>query len=405
MPRIAIVDACFPTGRGIGVAALWLAYKARQLGAEVVQLADAEVILVTTVCAQQHKIVERFKKKYNKPIIVGGDGALTPAIFSKADAVCLGDGSSVLSTLVAGGLSKVKELPNVWVPGQKEEAVVDGGFPWNAPFIQSEDGAYQVWCGRGCKVRCAFCSTGWTLQWSEHPDSACLIERVKKLKQRGAKFSYLTNDLFQHSFCTELPPVIHGSYTLMGIRRNGAPLARQVRLGIEGVSSRLRSAVGKPISHEDLWRSAVWLVSQKKSVRWFLLAGLPGETAADWLELRDAVCAFIRATRKGVLALSFTAWIPMPSTPLATSPLDDDYYERWLDFKRWFFERGWSNRVKLMCPRKPAGRLEAATAGMALDSAALYRGGLVGPNEKVTYPYRKKVKRKREQYWAALNLQ
>lgn len=172
-----------------------------------------------------------------------------------------------------------------------------------------------------------------------------------------------------------------------------------MRLGVEGVSSRLRAAVNKPIPADDLVKCSSWLNANGRSVRWFLIAGIPGESGQDWEELRECVQHWKRITPKGVLALSFTAWCPDPATPIATQPLVDDYWGRWEEFKAWFFNGvGWSNRVKLMGPQQPKSRLQKAMASMALDERTLRRGGDWGPNDIVQYPFKKTAKKLGSKY-------
>jgi hypothetical protein len=123
-------------------------------------------------------------------------------------------------------------------------------------------------------------------------------------------------------------------------------------------------------------------------VRWFLIAGLPTETDGDWEELRETVQEWKRTTQKGVLALSFTAWCPDPSTPLAVMPISDHYWPRIEAFREWFFGgRGWSNRVKLMMPQQPESRLAKAMLAMDATEDQVRSGGAQGGNAGVVYPF------------------
>jgi len=323
-------------------------------------------------------------------VFAGGAGALAPySLGLFCDAVCVGNGERFVSTLISGGIDAAMELDESWVDGQKRPVQVASGFPWGCPPIQCEDGAYRVWCGRGCKKKCAFCQTGWATKYEENPDPARLLDSIKTLQRDKKPFAYLSNDPNQHSFYSMLPAIDHGSYSLDYIRRNGPPSARQVRLGVEGVSERMRKVAGKPIAHDDLVKSAAWLNSLGKSVRWFMIAGLPGETDDDWSEIRRAVMEWKRISHKGVLALSFTAWQPEPSTPLGIAPVVDDYWARWESFREWFFSGvGWSNRIKLMAPAGLKTRMESALARMGLTVEELRQGGKWGPNDRVEYPFK-----------------
>lgn len=390
--RVSIVDLAFPLCQQAsrGLAAQWLAWELYRRSIPESPLATADVLLVTMVDPIQVAALRRLRKRYpNRVLICGGAAGTSPAALGQyADMVCVGDGQPVIDALISNGVDAVRSLPNVWVNGDDRRVAIAQGFPWGCPPIKGEDGAVHVWCGRGCKKRCLFCQTGWSIAYAENPQPDKLLQQVRRLRQQGERVNYLSNDLSQHTFSSKLPATDHGSYSVDYLRQTGLPPARQVRLGVEGVSERMRRAVGKPIRTGDLLQCTSWLNANGHGVRWFMIAGLPGETDEDWQELREVVQSWKRHTAKGVLALSFTAFVPEPATPLGVLPLTDDYWPRWLAFREWFFGgQGWSNRVKLMSPSAPPGRLERAMASIAAGENEV-RGGWVAhpsPNWRVQY--------------------
>lgn len=386
--KCCILDACYPDGMsGAGLAALWLKHYCQLIGIEIAPPGAADVLLVTCVDPRNADFIAKVKRWFCLPVIAGGAGALSPHHLGLvADVVCCGDGRRTLDTLKLSGMPGVKNLPESWVHGQTRPVEIRSGFPWDAPPIQAEDGAYRLWCGRGCRKKCFFCQTGWACEYEENPSPDRLISTAKKMISDGNSIAYLSNDPSQHSFHDRLPPVMHGSYSVEYLRKYGAPSARQIRLGVEGVSSRVRSWVGKPISQQDLVGCTSWLNGLGKSVRWFMIAGIPGETDEDWAELRETVLKWKMVCLRGVLALSFTAWQPEPATPMGILPVEDSYWKRFCDFRDWFFTVGWSNRIKLMAPASPTARMESAIARMGLPVSALRAGGSWGPNDRVKYP-------------------
>jgi len=303
--------------------------------------------------------------------------------------VCVGDGQAFVASLIERGLDAAASLPNVWIHGNDRGVLVDHGFPWAMPPVRGEDGAFRVYCGRGCKNKCVFCQTGWAYKYSENPDPQLLTSQIRAITGRGDKVAYLSNDAAQHSFFHSLPPTGHGSYSLGHLRQFGLPPARQIRIGVEGVSARLRDAVGKPISHDDLVGCTSWLNRNGKSVRWFMIAGLPGETHGDWEELKAAVMDWKKVTPKGVLEISFTAWCPDPATPIACLPLDDSYWDRYAAFSEWFFAgKGWSNRIKLWKPQQPKSLRLKAAFSMGKSEENLYDNSGYGPNDRVEFPFK-----------------
>lgn len=389
--KIFVADAAFPLDKqhSMGMAARCVIWQIKKNGLEVIKsIDDSDYIFVSSTHPQEANYLKKFVV-YKKPVVVGGAGALSPAHYLKyCDYVVLGDGKNVIEAIK--DKKDIASISNVY-DGKKNKVHINFDFPWDCPPIKTEDGGFSIFCGRGCKNKCYFCQTGWALKYKENPKSPAQLSIALSKKN---KISYLSNDLSQHSFYKNLPKTNHGSYSIRFLKKTGLPPARQIRLGVEGVSHKIRSLVNKPISHEDLVKCTSWLNQNKKSVRWFMIAGLPFETIEDWKELKEAVIDWKKITAKGVLEISFTAWCPDPATPFATMPLDDGYYDNFLDFKSWFFDGiGWSNRIKLYAPQQPKSRLKKAMASMALSKEDLYRGGRFGANDCVVYPYKTAAKK------------
>lgn len=390
--KYSIFDACFSGAKqnGRGMSATYLSWELNRHGLSEYSIDQSDCILATCQSTEATTAIKSLRKKYpNKLIICGGAASTSPYSIGKyCDAVCVGDGQVFIDTLIEAGFDRAKKLPNVWIDGETRSVSIDQNFPWDMPPIQAEDGAYRLWCGRGCKHKCKFCQTGWAYVYSENPRPQNLLSNAKRLLSSGKKIAYLSNDVMQHSFYSALPPTEHGSYTVAFLKKNGLPPARQIRIGVEGVSERLRKSVSKPISDEDLLGCTRWLNGNKKSVRWFMIAGLPGETDDDWEELKSIVQRWKMLTPVGVLALSFTAFCPEPATPFAQVALDDNYWPRFEAFKEWFFGgKGWSNRIKLMMPQQPESRMNKAILSMGLSEQQLREGGHKSPNARLLYPY------------------
>lgn len=393
--KYSILDACFSESHqsGRGMSALYLAWELTRHGISESSVSDSDVILVSCQSVEASHFLETLRKKYPTKIIISGGAASTSpySIGMYSDIVCVGDGQAFLDTLFMGGVSSTKQLSNSWIHGETRRVEIDQNFPWNMPPIQAEDGAYRLWAGRGCRNKCKFCQTGWAYQYTENPDPNNMILQANNLLNTGKKIAYLSNDVSQHTFYKQLPSTEHGSYSIGYLKKSGAlPPARQIRLGVEGVSERLRKSVSKPITDIDLLGCTQWLNKNGKSVRWFMIAGLPGETADDWRQLKDIIQKWKLETPKGVLALSFTAFCPDPATPFSTAAIADYYWNYYTDFKEWFFGgKGFSNRIKLMNPQQPKSRMEKAILSMGLSEQQLREGGHISPNARLLYPYQK----------------
>lgn len=160
-------------------------------------------------------------------------------------------------------------------------------------------------------------------------------------------------------------------HTMLPLSRR---VTKSVRIGVEGPSERLRRAVGKPVANVDLLNATFCLLANGIGVRWFFIVGLPGETVADYEDLRFLVSE-LKKLPKGCVMMNFHAFIPQPATPLSVLPLRDDYWERFDEFRRWFFHGpGFTRRVQIVAPAQHAGRLKRSQESMAATETELRRG-------------------------------
>ncbi len=378
--KIAVIDANYTDQSYVGLAASWLRWEMKNAGVPECDAIDADFILMT-VSSQQgvaevRKHLKRAKNKTAK-IIIGGGGCYAPAIFDDyADVVCVGEGTRFVRTFLKDGYAAALALPEAWVPGETKTVVPYSGFPWDVPPMMHPDGFIRVFGSRGCKFKCLFCQTGWESGYRVNPDMARLQSQIDWLEQKKKPFSLVTNDGAEEGV------IIRGQQEFVSMRlqsmRKIMPLSRKqtksVRIGVEGASERLRVAVGKPVPNDELLKMTFDLLGSGIGVRWFFVPGLPGENDADYSELRYLVDQ-LRKLPKGVVMMNFHAFIPQPATPLCILPLVDDYWERFDEFRRWFFHGpGFTRHVQIIAPAKYPGRLERAMESMAATEHELRRG-------------------------------
>lgn len=404
----AVVDATVThtEPRFRGLAAKYVDWELRQQGANVVSNpADADIVCVTVVSPHEYKCLPTAlkrvgveplaAKRIRQRVIMGGQGALSPAIFDPyIDAVCVGEGRTFLQTLVRNGYAAACQLPNVWIPGESRLVYPDDVFPWDAPPTMAEDGIVRIYASRGCKKKCLFCQTGWSSAYREN-DNDRLLRQYTQLTRAGYRVNVVTNDAAALSFFDSANTVEHfsASYSQMREMLDKGISAivgkvKSVRFGVEGPSERLRRYIAKPIPTAGLFDVTCQLLNAGIGVRWFMIAGLPGETQEDWQELREVVVKARHAIAKGVLQLSFTAFCPDPAAPLSVLPLNDGYWDRVQAFWKWFFEgEGFTRKVQLFKCAQPPARLRHAMASMAATEPELRRGWFEHdtPNWRVRY--------------------
>ena len=384
--NVSIVDSNYTQEGHFGMAASWLKYKAEQFdNVKVVDVNFCDYVLMTVSSQQGVSRVRsevRKIKKTNKSakIILGGGGCYAPAIFQDhVDVICVGEGDVFIETLFQFGFDAAIALDNVWIKGESRKVIPDNYFNFSIPPILNPDGTYRLFASRGCRFKCLFCQTGLERNFiTAPPDVVDANKRnASSIISRGGKIAFITND------GADKDVALFGkqefiSVTLRNLKKI-MPLNKSsvkgVRIGVEGVSERLRVAVGKKVDNVELVDVSAELLANGIGVRWFFIPGLPYETDEDWDNMRELVLLLKRKIKKGVVMMNFHSFIPMPATPLSIFPLVDEYWERYDEFRRWFFDGvGFTRRVQLVNPNQYKSRLRRAMESMAATEDELRRG-------------------------------
>jgi hypothetical protein len=373
-----IIDICY-TGNTLGVASQMIKNYCVSIGCGIALTeADADYVLISIVHPQ---LAYKFKK-FTKPIIAGGPGALSPSsIGVYANFVVLGDFRKAIYTLHNFGEKAFCDLNNIWINKDSRQVSIDNSFPFEMQGYVSDNGTKQVFVSRGCKRKCAFCQTGWGTIYQE-----CKVDIV--IKNIGGKFNFVSNAISDVSYYDQLKKYPGAaSHTFDSVSKN-IPGDTCIRIGVEGVSERLRKAIMKPIKNEDLINTTVNLINMGKTVRWFMIAGLPFENECDWEEFKSIVAPIAYLRKAGNFQISFTAYVPEPATPISDLKYSNEYYSLYKDFADWFFaciRRGWIRILKCQFPENR-------------NEKALWQMGIECKNDRVLYPYRNLIKKYQEHY-------
>lgn len=392
--KIAIADSNYKDGVTVGLSAMWLRWQLGQLGISDVPRANADYVLLTCSCPQNYKDAKRSLRdtKCGAKIILGGAAAFLPAAFDDMiDVACVGEGAAWIKTLVRDGWDAALERSNSYIPGGERSVIPDVDFTWDLPPMQTPDGITRVFASRGCRYKCLFCQTGWSTTYRCNPNPDRLRNMLNGIMRRGEKISIMTNDGAEKSvveFAGYQSAVSMRADNLRRMIEAGRPLPKSVRIGVEGISERLRRAVGKPIQSDDLLSVTYELLARKVSVRWFFIMGLPGETDQDWAEL-DYLVMQAKKFPWGFAFFHFHPFMPFPATPLGILPLEDEYEPRIEDFKTRFY-RGvnFTRRVQLLRHiTKYKTRMRHSMANMCATEDEVRRGWMRHENSNWRIQY------------------
>jgi len=318
--------------------------KLRQLGREVnyFQGEDGKNILASLFWLDHIYDYIKWRRKYRLKdsfIVVGGNAvSANPAGFLPfVSAAYIGDGECWDGLIEHGSiiLPGTKTAPVVW-------ATSPNIFPISYQDVQTSK---RDFCeiSRGCKNKCRFCQYGWTKQYREAP----LMDIVEVLLRAKTKTIRLfAADRFQHTNYKHIRSWMdsHGktdsgsdvSMRFLLKHKEYLQFTKKVRIGIEGVSERLRRAVGKPATEEEIVEFVKLVVGAGiKSIDWYMIYGLPGERREDYLEWGELIKRLSATVKNVTIAVHWNLFTPSAQTPLQWEGVCDDYDSDWrLDIMR-----------------------------------------------------------------------
>lgn len=297
-----------------------------------------------------------FRRRDRKPVgswplvWVGGQGVHNPRpLGDVGDLFVIGDAEDPLPELLRlwdrhgntpGFLSAASAVPGVWVPehhNPTEHTVVqsiasDVSVTMREDISVSHDGTRRLEIARGCRYKCTFCSLGWRTPVRENSAEQIITE----IRRSPKRVHLQAGDAESHSGINEIRTALrqHGGHdqgwtgrldTLFENPDQTIPGQKRYAFGVEGVSYRLRRAVGKGYLTderliEDTCRFFETLEGDTKGrAAWHVISGLPTERPGDVRDLCRVV-ETINTRRRGKtarnLAIHWQPFQPLPGTPM-----------------------------------------------------------------------------------------
>lgn len=275
-------------------------------------------------------------------VVFGGQAMISPALFADfADVIALGDGEytgveiarlldrhngnrdAVMSELTARDGFWVQRQEDAPTIARAEAQIVEPLIPRDLTHFPTVEVA------RGCASRCAFCPIGWAGGTYREADPSLVRARADQF--RGSTVNFFAPDYSSMSTVSEVEQIIRDS----GCRQAGRDArldstkrllmkggkVREFAFGIEGISPRIREAIGKPLADDKILETMATLRGVPK-IRWYLIVGFPAEDQRDyraWWSLIDR----LHSVRPGAMDFTFTHLQSVPHTPLDL--IDNNY--------------------------------------------------------------------------------
>lgn len=272
----------------------------------------------------------RYAQSMNgRTVVTGGNYATTsPQAILPFDAhVFLGDGELFDGSLDNPYLAKAGEA--------RKRAIA----PMISPMVYEDiQQTRRTFCeiSRGCKNLCLFCQYGWLKDYRE----ASLTDIEEVLKRAKTKsIRVFAADRFAHTRYSDIRRIMDrlgkndtgSDITVRKILDNPdlLSLTRKVRVGVEGLSARLRAVVHKPLSDDELV-TFCRMVSDAgiKTLDWYMIYGLPTERREEVEQMADLFRRLDSEMPEGsVIAIHWNCFSPSAQTPFQWAAPGQAYSE------------------------------------------------------------------------------
>lgn len=258
--------------------------------------------------------VAQYKRK-GQEWIAGGNAAATPTGVSWImDYVWIGDCNESFPLLLRGE----RHLPGLLDMRHPNRAVryVDEDIS-AIPLNDSE-----IEMSKGCPRKCLFCIHPWRHRYQEQPQP--VVEAFLRTR-KGKGVGLVSNSSDDVTYYEDLAGLLEElgktdmvvSNAVQGLSEGVVSRRkREMLLGVEGMSERLRWIINKPIPRTTLRDKIELCLRYGRQIRTVYQFNLPGERADDFEELREDVEHFRRTVKKGSWAIPF-----IPNQPSAHTPL------------------------------------------------------------------------------------
>lgn len=276
-------------------------------------------------------------KKQRPRIIVGGFNSFNPLVFLPwAHQVVVGDGEDII-------LDAINMVPNKSIyTGAEDNVSYAVSDIENNDFVYEKDGISRIEIARGCKYKCPYCQLTFLKKYREVSLDAVTKAIDKVETKRVALFAPCGMSHKNYKEISEHCKNNNLTNIASDVRYNEIEKYdnnNTARMGIEGISYRLRKSVTKPITIDKFVniiteRSAKCReLGYKPSLHTYFILDLPSENKDDWEEFEELLMAVnnIKGVEDLTWIITANVFMPCPHTPFEGEEIhiDRDYNTIW----------------------------------------------------------------------------
>lgn len=307
---------------------------------------DARTMMGTRAKFDAWKVpMRRQDRTSSHPLVwAGGQGLHNPMpYYDVADVIVVGDAEEPLPRLLElwarhgrnGFFAAASTVPGALVPAHHDpsEATIiqatstDIGTSLRKDIRVNSNGLRRMEIARNCKHKCMFCGLGWRATYRENPTNE--VVRVIELSPKEVHLQ--AGDAESHSGIDAMRAALlragsRDSGWTGRLDTVGDEVASEKRyaFGVEAMTYRVRRAIGKNITDEDLVSSTARVMRSirgegKGRTCWHMIAGLPGERPKDieaFLRILGALDDRMRGRTPRNLTIHWQPFQPLPGTPM-----------------------------------------------------------------------------------------
>ncbi len=183
---------------------------------------------------------------------------------------------------------------------------------------------------RGCPWSCNFCLAGHVYNPPRIKPGEALCAEIAPNASSGLKIGLIGPSLSDYPHREMVLGQEGVSFSITSLRASpkSAELAallkghRSISIAPEAGSERMRKAINKKITREDILGTArLLLEGGLKSLRLYFMVGLPGEEVKDVEAIVELVREIRSAFKAGKIALTLSVFVPKPHTPFQWQPM------------------------------------------------------------------------------------